>query len=216
MRNRGSRRYLRGAEKRWKTLVGLTGGIGSGKSTVLRMFSRKGAFTLDADAIVRDLLDGNGAVRREIRARFGSGSLDRKGRVDRAALAKTVFDRPSERKALEKILHPRVRTAMRRALLKRRGRIAVLDVPLLFESGWPREFDAVVTVWAPEATRRRRLAKRGMAPRDIAARMTAQWPLRKKAAQSDFVIDNGGSLRDTKKNVNNVWTKLSTHQLQGV
>jgi len=184
-------------------VIGLTGGLGSGKSTVLQMLRRKGAFTLDADKIVHGLLKKS-AVQVKIKRAFGKDVF--KGRsLDRRKMADVVFRSDAKRKTLEKILHPLVRQQMARALSKKRSTVAVCDIPLLFEKGWGKKFDKVVVVFASMPQRRRRLLRRGFSDADIKARMKAQWPLKKKVSRADFVVMNDGTKKQTKHQVDEIW-----------
>lgn len=190
-------------------IIGLTGGMGSGKSTALALFKRKGAFVLDADAIVRDLLDKDRAVARAVRRSFGADVFDAGGRIDRKKLAGKVFTAPDCRKKLEKILHPRVRSTIWSALAKKKGRVAVLDIPLLYESKWDKKMDRVVVVDATLERRLARLKKRGFSAAESRRRIAAQMSLAEKARRADFVIDNNGSVAQTKKQIDEIWTELT-------
>lgn len=190
--------------------VGLTGGFGSGKSTVLSMFRRKGARVLDADAIVHELFSRDAALRRAIARRFGAESIDSAGKVNRAELARRVFAKPTERKTLERIVHPAVRRMIVDNLRRWKNGIAVVDVPLLFETGWTRDFDCIVVVKASRARRIRRLAARGFSARDFQRRARAQWPLDRKSRLADFVVDNDGTKARTKQQIDEIWQRLQT------
>ncbi len=177
--------------------VGLTGGLGSGKSEALAACERLGAATLSSDAVVHELL-GAAAVRDLLRARWGDRVVAG-DEVDRAAVAAIVFDRPEELAWLEGELFPRVglRTAAWRADLERRDpppEIAVVEVPLLFEAGREGFFDVTIAVVADEALREARAAERGH--EGVAGREGRQLPQEEKGARADFVIRNDGSLAD--------------------
>ena len=129
------------ASPRWDVVVGLTGGIGSGKSTVLQMFKKKGAFVLDADEIVNGLLAHNKKVLASIRKKFGADVFDGVGVLIRRKLGERVFVSPSDRFFLEKLLHPLVRSTMKDALRGKSGRVAICDIPLLFETKAERRCD---------------------------------------------------------------------------
>lgn len=192
--------------RNWRLVVGLTGGLGSGKSTVLTMFRKKGAFTLDADADVQAALK-RPEVLKKIRRNFGPEVFSGR-QLNRRALAALVFKNARERRKLERLIHPLVRKNFRRKLAKKKGTVAVCDVPLLYERGWPSRFDRVVVVDAPAAVRVKRLKKRGFSPKESAARMRAQWPLSHKVKRADFVIRNGGSIKNTQAQVNRIWDLL--------
>ena len=189
-------------------VVGLTGGMGSGKSTVLSLFKKKGALVLDADAIVKDLLGSNRMVIRSVRQKFGPGVFDKSGKVDRKALAHLVFPAPKRRKALERILHPMVRKKIWREVRKPRKTVAILDIPLLYESKWHKKLDAVIVVNATMDKRLARLKKRGFAPSEARKRIKIQMSLAEKARRADYVINNNGSIKQTKKQVDEIWKSL--------
>lgn len=193
--------------------LGLTGGIGSGKSTVAKMFARRGAVVMDADAIVRELLQaGTEATRRVARA-FGPGVLGPDGAVDRKALSALVFSDEERRRTLEGILHPMViarRREMLEGLRKRygTGTLVVTEAALIFEAGTGREFDHVALVTAPLDVRRRRLLAAGWAQDEIDRRMAAQWPDSMKAPLARWVVDNGGTPEETHAQVMALWPVL--------
>jgi dephospho-CoA kinase len=190
--------------------IGLTGGFGSGKSTVLAMFRRRGARVMDADAIVHDLFARDRRVRAAVARRFGRDIL-RKDGIDRRALARRVFDSPAERRALEAIVHPAVRRRIAEGARGMRGGVMVADVPLLYESGLRKKFDVVIVVQASASRRVRRLAARGFSARDFQRRARAQWPLTKKARLADHVVDNNGTKERTKNQVDEIWDSITNH-----
>lgn len=196
------------ANSKRRLLIGLTGGFGSGKSTALGFFRKHGALTLDADAVVRELLESDRTLLKKIRGRFGKDVFDAKGRLDRKALAAKVFTNTAARKALERMIHPLVRKTIWTQVGKSRKH-AVLDIPLLYESGWQRKLDAVVVVNAGLATRVKRLRKRGFSPAEAKRRIKAQWPLQKKILMADYVVQNDGSKAATKKQIDTIWKKLT-------
>jgi len=193
--------------------VGLTGGIGAGKSTVAALLREKGAETLDADRIVREMLAPGGEAVAAVLEAFGERLRDPEGGVDRRTLAALAFKDPAARARLEALLHPRV-IARRRALLeeiaRRRGSgtVVVSEAALIFEAGTQGEFDATVLVTAPREVRLERLAAAGWDPEEAKRRMAAQWDDERKAALADFVVDNGGDLGRTRAEVDRLWEKL--------
>jgi dephospho-CoA kinase len=191
--------------------VGLTGGIGSGKSTVSAMFRELGADVIDADQVARDVVVPGTPALEEIARRF-PGVVDAEGRLDRAALGARVFAEESERRALEAITHPRIRAevARRAEALARAGVTVVLyDAPLLIENGLHRGLDGVILVWAPEAVQRARLAVRdGLDEAAVSARLAAQMPLAEKRAHATWEVDNGGSLEQTRAQVQRIWEEI--------
>lgn len=181
-----------------RLLVGLTGGIGTGKSTALKAFSRRGTNTLSLDQIAHEQArNGNDAWKAIKRAfpRF----VSKDGVLDRARLGSYVFSHRTARRRLEKVTHPLILKEMDRLLSRMHG-VVVVDVPLLFEAGLSRRFDVSVVVTSMHQARR--VAKRdGLAPAEIRRRLKAQWPLDKKAALADIVIDNDGTKNDLNKKV---------------
>ena len=192
-------------------MVGLTGGIGSGKSTVTAMFRELGAQVVDADQVARDVAEPGTPGLEEV-ARRVPGVLDPSGHLDRAALGRRVFADPGERRALEGILHPRIReeVARRTEALARAGVTVVLyDAALLIENGLHRGMDGVILVSAPEAVQRARLAARdGLDDAANTARLAAQLPLADKRAHATWVVDNGGSLDETRAQVRRIWEEI--------
>lgn len=193
-------------------IVGLTGGIGSGKSTVARFFEARGAAIIDADRLAREaVLPGTPGFAAVV-ARFGPGVLGPGGDLDRAALGRIVFGDEEARRALNAIVHPEVArlAAERMAALSAAGRaLIVYDVPLLFENGLERYLPETIVVSVPEEIQRARVRTRdGLSPEEIEARLRAQLPLADKAARATYVIDNSGSLADTEASVDALWKNL--------
>jgi dephospho-CoA kinase len=195
--------------------LGLTGGIGSGKSTVARMFAGLGAHVLDADELVREMLGPGGEAVTAVVETFGQGVLAPEGSVDRKRLAQRVFGDEDARKRLEAILHPRV-VALRRERIKSLaasqslGAVIISEAALLFEANtWP-EFDAIILVTAPVEVRMARLLAAGWTPEDIERRMAAQWTDEKKAGLADWVVDNGGTEAHTRAQVEALWKRFQT------
>lgn len=195
-------------------LVGLTGGIGSGKSTVARLFAERGAVVIDADAIAREVLEPGAEGLDEVVQRFGAGVLDDEGRLRRDHLASIVFEDDAARADLNDIVHPRVRGR----IAERLGEIAeserpsvgderlvVLDIPLLAEGGETDGYAAVVVVTAPEDLRVERLeGDRGMDPDDVRARIAAQASDEERRAVATHVIENRGDLEQLEREVERV------------
>lgn len=195
-------------------VIGVTGGVGTGKSTVARLFGKMGAEVFDADRTVHRLMEPGGPVWKRIRAEFGSSVLGPGGRIDRKRLGRVAFGSPARLKALNRIVHPAVRRVLLGDLarLKRRrpGATAVLDIPLLVESGKHYPTDAVVVVMASRRTAARRLKERsGWTPDEVKRRSGFQMPLKEKVKHADFVVRNGGSLADTRRQVVRIWKKIT-------
>jgi dephospho-CoA kinase len=175
-------------------IVGLTGSIGMGKSTAAARFCALGIGVFDADAKVHELYDGS--ISDEIEAAF-PGTV-RNGKVDRAKLSAALLAAPSKIARLEEIVHPRVRVEERAFLheqFEQCAKLAVLEIPLLFESGGDRLVDVVIVVSAPAAIQRARvLARPGMSPEKLEQLLQRQMPDDEKQRRADFVVDTGGSI----------------------
>jgi dephospho-CoA kinase len=191
-------------------LVGLTGGIGSGKSTVARMLAERGAVVLDADAYARDAVAAGTPGFRAVVKRFGDEVVDPAGELDRRALAAIVFADGGARRDLEAIVHPEVRRRLAQAIAAHAADdIVVIDSPLLVEAGHGESVQLLVVVTAPEEARLARLAAdRGMGEEEVRARMAAQLPLEEKAAIADIILDNAGDLVDLERQVERMWRDL--------
>jgi len=192
-------------------VVGLTGGIASGKSTVTAMFRELGAPVIDADEVARDVVEPGTAGLLEVARRF-PGVVDAIGRLDRAELGRRVFADPAERRALEAILHPLIREEVARrleALARAGATVALYDAALLIENGLQRGLDGVIVVSAPEAVQRSRLAARdGLDEAAITARLGAQLPLADKRAHATWVVENGGTRDETRAQVREIWEEI--------
>ena len=192
--------------------VGLTGGIGSGKSTVAALFAEHGAAVIDADALAHEATR-DPEVLRAIAGAFGEAFVEN-GALDRAALAAIVFGNPEARTKLNAIIHPYVARARahRVAQLVRREpppQVILHDIPLLFEVGLAMSVDKTVVVAAPLELRVARvMARSGLTAEAVRDRDAAQWPLGEKVARADFVIDNSGGLASLTKQVARVWAQL--------
>jgi dephospho-CoA kinase len=190
--------------------VGLTGGIGAGKSEVSRMLSSYGAVLIDSDRIAREVVEPGTPGLAAVVAEFGADVLTADGRLDRPRLGAIVFGDPERRQALNAIVHPLVRT--RSAELEAAagpGAIAVHDVPLLVENGLASLFDLVVVVDAAPETRLDRLVRlRGLAEEEARARMAAQATRADRLAVADVVIDNDGPIEALEPQVRTVWHDL--------
>ncbi|MHB1614279.1 MAG: dephospho-CoA kinase, partial [Actinomycetes bacterium] len=191
--------------------VGLSGGIGSGKSTVATRLAGRGATVIDADAIARDVLVPDGPGLAAVVEEFGPGVLDAHGALDRAALAAVVFADPERRAALNAIVHPLV-TARTAALLASASggaasaRVVVHDVPLLVENGLAPSYALVVVVTAPVEVRLARLvAQRGLTEVDARARIAAQASDEQRAEVADVLLDNTGTRAELDARVDRLW-----------
>jgi len=199
-------------------LVGLTGGIGTGKSTVARMLEKRGAVVFDADVLARQAVAPGTSGFEQVLERFGPNVLAPGGGLDREALASIVFSDPAARRDLEGIVHPEVRRMFAEGCEEYRDsdRVVVFSAPLLVETGMHTAFDLLIVVSAPVATQIRRLMRdRGMAERDVQARIAAQLPLEAKAEVADILVDNEGTLEDLERRVERVWRNLDAQARAG-
>ncbi len=201
-------------------VVGLSGGIGSGKSTVARLLAELGAEVIDADAIVHELQAKGAPLLAEIESAFGPQILTPGGELDREALGALVFRDPEARARLNALVHPRVGAEMLRRLARARARgaaLVVLDIPLLFEGRQAGtgtaslvSFDATVVVTAPEALQVERQVQRdGRTREEALRRVRVQMPLEEKKALADVVIDNSGSLAETERQVRRFYASIT-------
>lgn len=192
--------------------IAITGGAGSGKSTVARMFGELGAAVLDADAAAKDAVAVGAPAYEELRRLFGAEYFQPDGQLDRAKLARLVFADPEALKRLNAIVHPRVAQEIKTRLqeLARQGaKLALVEVPLLFEAGLAAAYDRVIVVYVDPEDQIRRLQERdGRDAAEIAGLLKSQWPLADKAAQADYVVDNRGLLPDTRRQVEEIWGEL--------
>jgi dephospho-CoA kinase len=191
-------------------IVGLTGNYGTGKSSVLRMFGELGAIVIDADNIVDSLLEDR-SVLEKIKEMLGGKVFSGDGRLDRVKVATLIFQERKLRDTLEGILHPLVFQRMEDTLRDVKGEesIAVIEVPLLFEKGYAWRFDRTITVYAKEETSLRRLEQSGVLRTDALMRMRAQMPIGEKMERADYVIDNSGSLDQTRSQVAEIYGMLA-------
>ena len=193
-------------------LVGLTGGIGSGKSTVARMLEERGAVVFDADVLARRAVETASPGYKAVVERFGANVLAPGGELDREALASIVFADPAARRDLEAIVHPEVRRMFAEETEEHRdsNRVVVFSAPLLVETGMHTAFEVLVVVSTTVDTQVERLMReRGMSEDAVRARIAAQAPLEDKAAAADVLIDNEGSLEDLEAQVERAWAGLA-------
>lgn len=194
-------------------LVGLTGNIASGKSSVARRLTALGATVIDADLLAREAVAPGEPALAAIVERWGPGVLSPDGSLDRAGLRTRVFSDPDELEALNSIVHPQVGQRRGRLVAAARARgdtVVVCDIPLLFERGLAGDFDRVVLVDAPRDVRLGRIVRDRALPADEAMRMiAAQMPAELKRARADVVIDNDGSLAELHERVDALWADLA-------
>lgn len=193
-------------------LVGLTGNIGSGKSTVAQMLAERGATIIDADVLARRAVEAGTATLDKMVKRWGAEILAPDGYLDRAALRQIVFADHDQLEELNQIVHPEVERLRLRLVdqARRRGdRIVICDIPLLFEQHMTGRFDLLVLVDADRAVRLDRLVReRGLRNEEAMDMIVAQMPAELKRARADFVIDNDSSLEALERRVDEVWVAL--------
>jgi dephospho-CoA kinase len=192
--------------------IAITGGAGSGKSTVARMFKELGAVVLDADQAARDAVAVGTPAWQELRRRFGENFFHQNGTLNRSILAERIFADPEARRALDALIHPLVAQELQTKVadLERQGLDLVLvEVPLLFETGREESFDRVIVVTVSRSEQIRRLKNRDhRGEEEIQGILQAQWPLADKVTRADYVVDNSGELHTARQQVENIWEKL--------
>jgi dephospho-CoA kinase len=191
--------------------VGLTGGIGSGKSAVASALVEHGAVLIDADVLAREVVEPGTPGLARVRAEFGDAIIAPDGSLDRPALGRLVFADPGRREALNRIVHPLVRARARELeSAAATDSVVVHDIPLLVETGQAGSFDLVLVVDAPDEVRLERLvADRGMSPQDVRARISAQADRATRLAAADVVLDNSGSPAQLRAQVDRLWPRLA-------
>jgi dephospho-CoA kinase len=194
-------------------LLGITGGIASGKSTVARMLGQLGARLIDFDVLSRVVVETGKPAWKDITACFGEEVLQQDKTLNRKKLAEIVFSNAEKRKKLEAIIHPRIYEEFRRGVKEysaRGGNIIIqVVVPLLFEAKLQYLFHKILLVYTPQEMQMERLMRRDRVSREMARNMLgSQLPIEEKRGDADFVIDNSGSLEETKRQVEEVWEKL--------
>jgi dephospho-CoA kinase len=186
--------------------IGLTGGLGSGKSLVLKLLQKKGIPVLQTDHLGHEILKEK-KFSKALTGQFGKGILDRRGIIDRKKLGAVVFNRSSQRKKLNELLHPEIRKRVARWITRQSLRrlpygMVVVEVPLLFERGYNRFFDRVLCVSAPAVQRHQRLLKRGWNLSEIRLREKTQWSQTRKNSKADWIIFNQSDPNDLEYAVN--------------
>jgi dephospho-CoA kinase len=190
-------------------MVGLTGGIGSGKSTVAVLLTARGAIVIDADAIAREVVEPGTPALAALVERFGADILQPDGSLDRPALAKKAFVDDESRQALEAITHPAIgEEFLRQVAAAPAGAVVVHDVPLLAESKRGFDYGAVIVVQAPREVRLERLERRGVPRADAEARMAAQATDEERAAIATWLVDNAGDLAALEAQIDAIWPEL--------
>ena len=194
-------------------VIGLTGGIASGKSTVCSYFKELGAQIIDADRVVHQLYANDVALKADVVSHFGKDILDKSSQeINRATLGDLVFNNPLLKKKLESIVHPRVRIKIREEIEKAKNQgfpLCIVDAALLVESAWYKDFDGLIVVSADSEQQIERLMKRNQIDRAACmARLSSQLPLEEKIKEANWVIDNSHSLENTQKQVQELYPQL--------
>lgn len=198
-------------------MIGLTGGIGSGKSTVAEMLRQLGAYVIDADEAARAVVEPGTTGLEKVVAEFGREMM-KDGGLDRPRLAALVFNDADAREKLNAIVHPLVRdwVAQRVAEAAEKGvDVVVQDVPLLFENGLGDLFESTILVYVPPAVQMERLVARGVDEADARARIGAQLPIDEKTRLATYVIDNTRTRDATRDQVGRIWTEITASRLSG-
>jgi len=192
-------------------VCGLTGGVGMGKSTAAQFFRTRGAHVVDTDELARQLVQPGQPALAEIQAAFGQTIVAPEGRLRRDELARIVFADAAARQKLEAILHPRIgeRWLAQIETWRRENRaLAVVVIPLLFETRAESHFDKIICVACSAATQRKRLLARGWTPEQIRQRLAAQWPVEQKISRADFVVWTDGALDAQVQQLERIFVKL--------
>ncbi len=200
-------------------VIGLTGGVASGKTTVSEVLKEEGAILIDADQIARDLVQPQTPAWQELVRAFGNEILDQQGSIHRQKLASLIFSNPRQRSLLNRILHPRIKEEIGRRLKgiqqKDPEAIVVIDAPLLIETGGHREMDKVIVVACTETQQIERLRRRSQLSEDQArAMLSSQMPLEEKKRVADYVIGNDGSPEETRRKARDIFRELKEIALQ--
>ena len=194
-------------------VIGLTGGIASGKSTVVKELKRLGAKVVDADSISREIVKPHFSAWRKIVRKFGRAILKKNNQIDRQKLGRIIFSNSSKRKMLERITHPeiisQIKKQLKKFIKKNKKSVIVIDAPLLFEAKLEKIADKVVVVWCSNKCQVERLLKKTSLKRsDIERRIKAQLPIEIKKKRADFSINNSNNIQVLKLKTKQFWNKL--------
>jgi len=200
--------------------IGLTGGLGMGKTTVLRLFKNSGAHVINADKLVHELLK-KPAIIKKLVSRLGNHILMKRSSrvsINKKLLAEIIFNDTKKRRIVEKVIHPEViKTAKNlktKILRKNKKAVVVFEVPLLFEAGYGNLFDEIIVVHCSQASAIARLSKQGFSRKEVLQRMGTQNPVSKKKARADFLINNNSDIDDIKPRVKTIFKKLEIKYTQ--
>ena len=195
-------------------VIGLTGGIATGKSTVSAMLKKAGARIIDADRIARAVVKKGLPAYRDIVDHFGSGVLLPDGEIDRNVLGDIIFNDPQKKQLLNRIVHPRVKKEVNRQLKRiettHPKAVAILDIPLLIEAGMHNDLSDIIVVYAPQHIQIKRLMQRDrISEADALARVRSQMPIEEKKQQATIVIDNSGTIENTRRQTIDIFKRLN-------
>lgn len=195
-------------------IVGLTGGIASGKTAIAKIFQDLGAVVINLDLLSHNLLRNDELIKEKLIYSFGRGILDDRGEIDRQKLGRLVFDNPNYLSYLNSIVHPKViqlsNDLARQELAKNKSKIVILDVPLLIECNMMDKVDLIILVYSDKATQIKRLLERGLPENEAIKRINSQMPFEEKRPFADYIINNNGSFEDTVKQVKDIWNHIIT------
>lgn len=191
-----------------KKIIGLTGGFGSGKSTVANMFRQLGIPVVDADQLAHEALGVESPIYQGVKRMFPEACFDDREGLDPRKVAAVVFSDAGRRKELELLVHPYVFERMAEAIRQTKETVVIAEVPLLFETGYERLCDHILVVETSEEIIDKRLYQKGFSEQEVRQRREAQMPLQGKVKRADFVICNSGTEQQTRREVEEVWKKL--------
>ena len=187
-------------------IIGITGSFGSGKTTVAKMFAKLGAYAIDADKIYHSLIRPGKSCYKKIVRQFSKGILGRTGQIDKQKLGKIVFKDKAKLKTLNRLTHPEVIKEIKKIIKAGKGKVIVIEAPLLIESGFYKQVAKVILVANDREEQVKRVREgRGLAAKEIFKRIRMQMPFKKKLAFADFIIDNSGSKLGTLNQVTEIW-----------
>ena len=195
--------------------IGLTGGLGTGKTTVLKLFKNSGAYTIDADKLVHQILKKPSTIKK-LAAIIGKGILIERAAktfINKKRMADIIFNDVQKRKSVEKLIHPEVMKAAKdfktKILAEKSDAIIVFEVPLLLEAGYEKIFDKIIVVYCSKEIAVNRVLRHGLSRKQALQRMRAQLPISRKKAAADFLINNNLSISNTKSQVKEIFKKIS-------